>query len=95
MGANENEDRRMLLLPLSRLQWVSGSLAVSKSNPVFVVELVFRVGAAMNDTTVAQLIFITPFPVNFVTFFNDEAHGGILTFPFVQSHSSYSPSLAS
>ena len=69
VGANEHEDRRMLLLPLSRLQWVSGSLAVSKSNPVFVVELVFRVGAAMNDTTVAQLIFITPFPIHFVTFF--------------------------
>ena len=41
----------------------------SKINPVSIIELVFRVGAAMNDTTVAQLIFITPFPVNFVTFF--------------------------
>ena len=59
----------LLLSPLDRLQRVSDSLVVSKSNPVFVVELVFRVGAAMNDTTVAQLIFITPFPVNFVTFF--------------------------
>ena len=59
----------LLLSPLDRLQRVSDSLVVSKSNPVFVVELVFRVGAAMNDTTVAQLIFITPFPVHFVTFF--------------------------
>ena len=59
----------LLLLPLDRLQRVSDSLVASKSNPVFVVELVFRVGAAMNDTTVAQLIFITPFPVNFVAFF--------------------------
>ena len=59
----------LLLLPLDRLQWVGRSLEVSKINPVSIIELVFRVGAAMNDTTVAQLIFITPFPVNFVTFF--------------------------
>ena len=56
-------------MPLDRLQRVSDSLVVSKSNPVFVVELVFRVGAAMNDTTVAQLTSITLFPVNFVAFF--------------------------
>ena len=57
------------MLPLDRLQRVSDSLVVSKSNPVFIVGLVFRVGAAMNDTTVAQLIFITPLSVYFVTFF--------------------------
>ena len=59
----------LLLLPLDRLQWVGRSLEASKINPVSIIELVFRVGAAMNDTTVAQLIFITPFPVNFVAFF--------------------------
>ena len=59
----------LLLSPLDRLQRVSGSLAVSKINPVSIIELVFRVGAAMNDTTVAQLTSITLFPANFVTFF--------------------------
>ena len=58
----------LLLLPLDRLQWVSGSLAVSEINPVSIIELVFRVGAAMNDTTMAQLTSITLFPVSFVTF---------------------------
>ena len=58
----------LLLLPLDRLQWVSASLAVSKINPVSIIEPVFRVGAAMNDTTVAQPTSITLFPVSFVTF---------------------------
>ena len=59
----------LLLSPLDHLQRVSGSLAVSKINPVSVIELVFCVGAAMNDTTVAQLTSITLFPVNFVTLY--------------------------
>ena len=58
----------LLLSPLDRLQRVSGSLAVSKINPVSIIEPIFRVGAAMNDTTVAQLTSITLFPVNFVSF---------------------------
>ena len=58
----------LLLSPLDRLQRVSGSLAVSKINPVSIIEPIFRVGAAMNDTTVAQLTSITLFPVSFVTF---------------------------
>ena len=58
----------LLLSPLDRLQRVSGSLAVSKINPVSIIEPAFRVRAAMNDTTVAQLTSITLFPVSFVTF---------------------------
>ena len=58
----------LLLSPLDRLQRVSGSLAVSKINPVSIIEPIFRVGAAMNDTAVAQLTSITLFPVSFVTF---------------------------
>ena len=57
------------MLPLDRLQWVSDSLVVSKISPVSVIELVFRVGEAMNDTTAAQLTSITLFPADFVTFF--------------------------
>ena len=43
----------LLLFPLDRLQWVGRSLEVSKINPVSIIELVFRVGAAMNATAVA------------------------------------------
>ena len=48
----------LLLLPLDRLQWVGRSLEASKIeaskiNPVSIIELVFRVGAAMNATAVA------------------------------------------
>ena len=56
------------MFPLDSVQWVSSSLVVSKINPVSIIELVFRVGAAMNDTTVAQLTSIALFPVNFVSF---------------------------
>ena len=67
VGANEDEDGRSTVVAIGPP--AEGELVVSKSNPVFIVGLVFRVGAAMNDTTVAQLIFITPFPIHFVTFF--------------------------
>ena len=43
----------LLLLPLDHLQWVCRSLEVSKINLVSIIELVFRVGAAMNATAVA------------------------------------------
>ena len=59
----------LLLLPLDCLQWVGGSLEVSKINPVSIIGLVFRVEAAMNDTAAAQLTSITLFPVNFVTLY--------------------------
>ena len=85
----------LLLLPLDRLQWVGGSLEVSKINPVSIIGLVFRVGAAMNDTAVAQLTSITLFPVNFVTLFMMMKLTVEFSLSLSSTHSSFPPSLAS
>ena len=56
VGANEDENGGSTVVavgPPTVLQWVSASLAVNKSNPFSIMELVSRAGTAMNDTTVA------------------------------------------